>query len=185
MTEKLIYLASPYTDKDKNVEERRYLLACKATADLINEDFVVYSPIVHHHPLAIMYDLPTKVDYWQRANEAILIHCERLYILQCDGWINSEGINREIDFADAYEIIIRLTRRYNYEELGKNYWPSALRVDARGANQQNPEGASTGIPVPSNTILGTGEEKEKDQDKEATEISGSPTGQGTEGGAWP
>jgi hypothetical protein len=47
----MIYLASSYSYPEAAVRGRRYHAACAATADLIRAGQIVFSPIVHGHPL--------------------------------------------------------------------------------------------------------------------------------------
>ncbi len=61
----LVYLASPYTSSDIAVCEERYQAACRATAALIRAGQVVFSPIVHSHPL-VAFGLPTTWAAWER-----------------------------------------------------------------------------------------------------------------------
>ena len=53
----MIYLASPYSDPDPIVREKRFAAACLAAASLIGSGEAVFSPIVHGHPL-VHYGLP-------------------------------------------------------------------------------------------------------------------------------
>lgn len=59
----------------------------------------VYSPIVHCHPLAVTYDLPKEVDFWERFNFSMLIHARSLRVYMLDGWKDSRGLAGEIQFA--------------------------------------------------------------------------------------
>jgi hypothetical protein len=87
----LIYLASPYSHPDPLVREARFDAACRATVDLIRAGHVVFSPIVHGHPLA-RFGLPTDWSFWQRFDEEHLRRCCEVLVLQADGWRESEGV---------------------------------------------------------------------------------------------
>jgi Domain of unknown function (DUF1937). len=50
----MIYLASPYSHPDPLVREARFDAACRAMADLVHAGQIVFSPIVHGHPLGAL-----------------------------------------------------------------------------------------------------------------------------------
>lgn len=95
----LIYLASPYSHPDRVVRKWRYRMACHGTARLLEAGHLVYSPIVHSHPLT-HYGLPTDWGYWKRLDEAMLQRCDELWVLLLDGWAASAGIQAEIQLAE-------------------------------------------------------------------------------------
>jgi nucleoside 2-deoxyribosyltransferase len=96
----MIYLASPYSHADPAVREARYQAACRATAALLKAGLVVFSPIVHSHPL-VAFALPTGWDFWERIDRAYLARCDELVVLTLDGWRESTGVRAEIALARA------------------------------------------------------------------------------------
>jgi hypothetical protein len=91
-----IFLASPYTHKDKEVMASRYEAALAASAKLIKEGNIVFSPIVHSHPIAVVYDLPKDYKFWQAyTNSFILQWAEAFSILCLQDWEDSVGIGDE------------------------------------------------------------------------------------------
>jgi hypothetical protein len=94
----MIYLASPYTDCDSAVRQQRFEAVCRATAALIRQGEVVYSPIVHGHPLC-QYGLPGDWAFWQEYDLAFLEKCDRIVVLTLDGWKKSVGVQAEIEAA--------------------------------------------------------------------------------------
>jgi len=94
----MIYLVSPYSHPDALVREARFDAACRATADLVRADRVVFSPIVHGHPL-VRYGLPTDWSFWQRFDLEHLRRCDEVLLLQVDGWRESEGVGAEMELA--------------------------------------------------------------------------------------
>lgn len=84
----MIYLASPYSHADPAVREARYRAACRATAALLKAGLVVFSPIVHSHPL-VAFALPTGWDFWERIDRAYLARCDEVVVLMLDGWEES------------------------------------------------------------------------------------------------
>ena len=94
-----IYLASPYTHKDLAVMEERYLAVCAKAVQLAKEGHYVYSPIVHWHPIAKLWDLPKSYDYWKTQNRAAIEIHDVVRILKLEGWSMSIGIGHEILIA--------------------------------------------------------------------------------------
>lgn len=103
-----IYLASPYSHSDSGVVERRFLAACRATAHLLNSGLVVFSPIVHCHPLAKAHGLPGDFKFWRTYNWWMLAPASELKILRLEGWQISEGVTGERDIAKQYNKPITL-----------------------------------------------------------------------------
>ena len=94
----MIYLASPYSHPDPAVREQRFRAACRATADLLRAGEVVFSPIVHSHPL-VAFDMPTAWAFWERIDRAHLERCDEVGVLMLDGWAHSVGVREELRLA--------------------------------------------------------------------------------------
>ena len=115
----MIYLASPYSDQDMKVRERRFEAVCLAAAYLIRTGKSVYSPIAHTHPIC-RYGLPGDWHFWQKHDRQYIEICDEMAVLMLDGWEQSEGIKAEIAIA---------------RELGKPV--TFIRVET--TNEDNPE----------------------------------------------
>lgn len=96
----MIYLASPYSHPDPAVREQRYQAACQATAALLRAGELVFSPIVHSHPL-VAFDLPTAWGFWESIDRAYLERCDEVVVLMLNGWEASVGVRAEIGIARA------------------------------------------------------------------------------------
>jgi nucleoside 2-deoxyribosyltransferase len=94
-----VYLASPYTHNDKAVMEERFINACKAAGRLLCAGFKVFSPIAHSHPIAQVHDLPVDYAFWSKYNLSWISWADRLYVLRLDGWKESTGVQKEIEYA--------------------------------------------------------------------------------------
>jgi nucleoside 2-deoxyribosyltransferase len=95
----MIYLASPYSHPDSAVREQRFRMACLATSRLIAAGHVVFSPIVHGHPL-VHYGLSTAWSFWERCDREHLKRCDEVVVLMLDGWRESVGVAAEIRIAE-------------------------------------------------------------------------------------
>jgi nucleoside 2-deoxyribosyltransferase len=95
----MIYLASPYSHLDIAVREQRFREACAAAVRLIAAGHVVFSPIVHGHPL-VGHGLPTEWAYWERFDRAHLVRCDEVVVLMLEGWRESVGVVAEIRIAE-------------------------------------------------------------------------------------
>jgi hypothetical protein len=100
----MIYLASPYSDPNPAVMEARFEAACRAAGKLMNEGHVVYSPIVHCHPIAVRCGLPRDWTYWERFDREMLERASVMYVLKIDGWLESKGIANETKLADDLDV---------------------------------------------------------------------------------
>ena len=101
----MIYVASPYTDKNEEVMQLRYNLVVEFCARAMQEGHNVFSPIVHCHPLAISYDLPRDFTYWTNWNIEIMKACKQIWLVKFHGFVNSIGM--KVDEAIATALGIR------------------------------------------------------------------------------
>lgn len=125
---KLIYLASPYSSPDKDVVKRRVQATRWATANLMVNGFVVFSPICHTHEIAKCGLTTKRLDWWLGFDLEILRRCNELYILTLPGWKTSRGIWIEARDAREHSLPIWLTD-------GDGIWQdSSLRDFVEGEN---------------------------------------------------
>jgi hypothetical protein len=94
----VIYLISSHSHADPIVREERFQAACEATAELIRSGAIVYSPIVHCHPLAD-YGLPSNWGFWEQHDRWHLTRCDEVVVLKLDGWEKSVGVQAEVRIA--------------------------------------------------------------------------------------
>ena len=102
----MIYLDSPYSHSDKAVRNERYFAVMKRTAELINQGFFVYSPILHNHNMADKYNLSSNFEFWQAFDKHMIDLAEAVYVLKLDGWNTSIGVNYEINYASTKGILV-------------------------------------------------------------------------------
>lgn len=100
MPKPLIYLAAPYSHRDPDIRYSRFDAACKAAATIIRGDkHLVFSPISHSHPIALIGGLNTTYDCWREYNITMLSKCDQFWVLSLDGWMTSQGVLDELSFA--------------------------------------------------------------------------------------
>jgi hypothetical protein len=104
---KIIYFASPYSDKDQSVVDNRVELTTKAVAKLVSEGHVVISPIVYGHTLLQHQDMPSDWEFWKNFCQSFLYKCEELIVFKIDGWDRSTGVLAEIELAKQLGIQIK------------------------------------------------------------------------------
>lgn len=103
---KRIYLASPYTSNSEYLRQMRYEAVCKATASLIANGNIVFSPIAHSHPL-VRYGLRGDFEYWREwCLSFIKDWATDFYILTLPEWENSRGIIAERAEAEKMKLPI-------------------------------------------------------------------------------
>ena len=105
----MIYLASPYSHPDPLVREARYAAACRASVRLLRSGQLVFSPIVHSHPL-VANGLPSEWSYWKPLAKQYLARCSSLTVLALDGWRESIGVQAERELADELHIPVAFMR---------------------------------------------------------------------------
>ena len=97
-----VYLASPYTHANPAVMETRYLTVCRIVAQYAR-DYHIYSPIVHWHPIAVLYNLPKDWEFWKKINAKDIEMRDEFWFLQDKGWANSQGMKEEFTIAKNHK----------------------------------------------------------------------------------
>lgn len=99
----IIYLAGPYTDPDPEVRAARAHDATIASARLIEQGYIVYSPLTMTHPIDVQMSADGETqgsDYWVAFDEAFMEHCAAIVVLMTSGWAQSRGVAREVGFFE-------------------------------------------------------------------------------------
>lgn len=105
---KLVYIASPYSHENTHVMKERFEAVRDYTARVMQSDeYVPFSPIVHSHEIANIHNFPKDHEYWLRINSVHMRHCDELWVLMLDGWMESKGVTAEIQFAKSLYIPVR------------------------------------------------------------------------------
>lgn len=96
----MIYLASPYSHDDPAVRDKRYQLALRATEHITSLGYVVFSPIVHSHPLQVNLSH----EQWMKICLEILSWCSHFALLGIEGVHDSKGCLIEAGYAMKYHM---------------------------------------------------------------------------------
>jgi len=104
---KLIYLASPYSHTDPEVVETRFEAALRHASELSMRGKPVFSPIVHTHLMVKVYGLPGDWQTWWPINKEYMLNCGLMLVLKLDGWEQSDGVVKEINFAQSIDLPYR------------------------------------------------------------------------------
>jgi len=107
----MIYLATPYSSNQPEVQESRYDEACRITGMLMSRyNHVVFSPIVHCHVIAKQHNLPTDHLFWKRYDTEMIKRCDALMIFMMEGWDVSHGVGEEKKLAEEMKKDILFAR---------------------------------------------------------------------------
>lgn len=96
----MYFLACPYSHKDKNIVIKRFNECTKTAAKIFQSGRAVYSQITMSHPvneLIAQNDLGQHVD-WAPIDKEFMDKCDEIIVLEMDGWKESSGVQREIDY---------------------------------------------------------------------------------------
>jgi len=92
-----IYLASPYTHENPDVEAERFVKACETAGRLIQAGHIVYCPIAHSHPIKeCTKGMPGTWEFWQPIDHFFIRKLEAIVVLRLDGWRESVGVGGEL-----------------------------------------------------------------------------------------
>lgn len=117
------YLACPYSlnnTADSDEMKNRYEQVTRCTYKLLKTGLNIYSPITYHHAIQRVCGIikaPTR--FWLELDFGILKHAKGMFVLMLDGWQNSIGVTREIEFCRHHDIPISFIHPDAYILTGK------------------------------------------------------------------
>ena len=103
----MIYLASPYTHKNPDIQVARFDAVCRVTSVLLKLGHVVFSPIAYSHQFS-EYGIPNELDFWLKFDAHFINKSSELWVLTIDGWKESVGVKAEIELAIIRGIPVKL-----------------------------------------------------------------------------
>lgn len=114
------YLASPYTDPDEAVRNRRAELSNEYAGHLLRHGVFTYQAIWSTHAIAERHALPVPHEHWIALNKAFIDPSAGIIVCDIPGWITSRGIAHEIKYARSIGkplFICGQWRNYQVSEL--------------------------------------------------------------------
>lgn len=98
---KKIYIASPYSDPDPQVERLRYQRVCQIVAKLIQKhpDCMFFSPIAHSFGMAKYGKLASDYKFWMEIDRKWIDWADELWVADMEGRETSKGIMMETEYA--------------------------------------------------------------------------------------
>ena len=105
---KVIYLCAPYTHWNPLVRWWRVRKVNKKAAELMDQGYIVFSPISHSDPIS----KHTKADacdsgFWVRQDLAFMPVVDEVWVYKLPGYMVSRGIERELKEAKALGKVVR------------------------------------------------------------------------------
>jgi len=98
----MYYLASVYSlNADADLRQQRYEYALKRATEYTLKGIPVFSPIIHSHPMSVVYDMPCEFAFWEKLDYNYLDNCDALWVLKMDGWEQSRGVQAEIAYCKS------------------------------------------------------------------------------------
>lgn len=125
----MLFISSPFSHKDKAIENARVEEVNKYIAELTSQGFHVFSPITYGTTILKYKKLPSDWKFWKDFCEAFLEKCEEMWVLKLDGWDTSEGVAAEIQFAIENNIKIKYIEVDKKSENVKTVKPIPLLTD--------------------------------------------------------
>jgi len=100
---RLIYLAGPYTHKNKEVVKQRIDEYAMAVAYFINSapNLFLFSPILQCFHVANQHELPHDFTFWAQRDFFMIKKSSAMWVLTLPGWEKSYGLSQELEYAES------------------------------------------------------------------------------------
>lgn len=101
-SDKVYYLASPYSHDSNFIKELRYqAIACVAARLIKDHHLILLEPIASCHQKSGLYDMPTGYEYWKTRDRKMIELSDGIIVCMLPGWKESEGVTDEIEYAES------------------------------------------------------------------------------------
>ena len=95
----MIYLGSPYTSTCSTIQDSRHAEVLRVTKILMQQDFIVFSPIVYSVPINANNPALATWNHWAHFDLDMINRCKEFWLLTLPGWEESRGCGEEIAFC--------------------------------------------------------------------------------------
>jgi hypothetical protein len=99
VTDKVYYLASPFSDLDPVTEHIRYQDIVEVAYLLNQQGYVLIEPVNMGYPKYTNFKLRGDAKYWEVYNHTLLNKCDGIVVAKLDGYDTSKGVREEIFYA--------------------------------------------------------------------------------------
>lgn len=62
---------------------------------------LIYSPILHCHPMSVAHALPGDYNFWLQYDRNMIDRADEVMVLMLRGWQESKGVAAEIAYAES------------------------------------------------------------------------------------
>ena len=94
-----IYLATPYSHWCPLVRWLRFWRVTRMAVKLMKDNYIVYSPITHTHPMDVICGIHEPWEHWEKYDTPFVIWADWLVVYRQRGWEKSVGVAAEIAIA--------------------------------------------------------------------------------------
>ena len=127
-----IYLASPYSLNNTSSEQEkecRYKQVARCAYKFLLQGISIYSPIVHYHSIQkVCGNIIKPTKFWLELDFGLLKHSQGMFVLMIDGWSQSIGVKREIEYCRKIELPVTFIHPDAYILNGET---STIDVDGK------------------------------------------------------
>ena len=105
-----VYIASPYSHKDKGLQKLRSEMVTYLTAELLERTpgLITFGPITESHAYQeYRPSLGTGFEDWEKKDKLMLDNSDEIWVIMMKGWNKSIGVISEIEYAEKKKIPIR------------------------------------------------------------------------------
>ena len=95
----IAYVSAPYSKIDDKHALMRLIAKQSGMWMLANPGWFAITGLVHHYAAQECSELGTDYVFWETWCEEFLQQCDKLLVLEIDGWDNSVGVQAEIALA--------------------------------------------------------------------------------------
>ena len=102
----MIYIASPFSDSNKQLEQERFEQVRLFTSQLMTRGLLCFSPIVYGMQFYSQEMSRGDAAYWRTFNDHMLRNSHALLVYTIPGWKKSIGVRAEIAHAKMRDLPI-------------------------------------------------------------------------------